>query len=210
MDMNKKYKLNQNGFVDINLVIILILVVAVIGLAGYRAHEARNASRVQPADASESQLQPEIENSNIKIEELSEQQVEEQKINHPPNSQGSPTQVSQRPATPSTDQGGAQTTEPKQPRQIFFVKGGNSADGDWVEVVDVMTEAHSGTCKYTFSLNGTVRVRKSVQISSTKTCSVNIPKSEFPKSADYDVKVEFTSSDGGIFASSGPYSMLIM
>jgi cytoskeletal protein RodZ len=199
--MNKNKKLNEYGFVHLSLIIIIVLSVAVVGLAGYRVNEARTASRAKSNLTTDGQ-QSKLNNNDTKQDELTEEALPDEQISQSDAQAPEPqaqTESEDEPEPTSSD-----------PRQIFFVKGGQSTEGDNVELTHIMTEAHSGTCKFTFSLNGTIRVEKTTQISGSKTCSVIIPKSEFPKSAEYSEVTRFTSNDGSVYAETQPYGILVI
>jgi Tfp pilus assembly protein PilV len=105
--------------------------------------------------------------------------------------------------------GGITITINPQPRTISFIKGGGGQSGDVVSVSGTLSENQSGTCTYRFSLNGTVRVEKTTSISGLQTCSINIPVSEFPKSATYSFSLSFVSSSGLVTASQPPYDITV-
>lgn len=96
-----------------------------------------------------------------------------------------------------------------QPRKISFIKGGGGQSGKTVSVSGTLSEDHSGTCTYSFSLNGTVRVKKSAENSSLRYCSLSIPTSEFPKSGTYSFSLTFVSKNGLVTASQSPYNITI-
>lgn len=102
--------------------------------------------------------------------------------------------------------GGFPVTVDPQPRTISFRKGGKtSLNGGKVNVSATMSEAHTGTCTYTFSMNGSVKVKETRKIHNSKTCSAKIAKTEFPpKSAKYSLTLSFESSDGGVVAKQSP------
>jgi len=195
--MKTNKKLSQSGFAHLSLIIIIVLSVAVVGLAGYRVNEARKANRTETASTTDSQsaLQADVD----KQEELP---AEEASSNQPISGQDdAPAGSAPAPAS---------TPSYSQPRKIDFVKGGESTEGDTVTMTHIMTEAHSGTCSFVFKLNGTVRVQRTTQITSSKSCTISIPKSEFPKSATYNVEVSFKSNDGSVYANLGPYDLTII
>lgn len=100
--------------------------------------------------------------------------------------------------------GGFSVTVDPQPRTISFRKGGAGQSGDAVNVSGTMSEAHSGTCTYTFSLNGSVRVKETTKIYNSKTCSTSIATKRFRKSATYSFRLSFESSDGKVVAKQSP------
>lgn len=196
--MKTNKKLNQSGFAHLSLIIIIVLSVAVVGLAGYRVNEARKANRTESAGTTDGQ-QPALQADVDKQEELPAEEVSD---DQPESGQDSASGGSAPAPTPATSS--------PQPRKIDFVKGGDSTEGDTVTMTHIMTEAHSGTCSFVFKLNGTVRVQKTTQITSSKSCAISIPKSEFPKSATYNVEVSFKSNDGSVYADLGPYDLTII
>lgn len=80
-------------------------------------------------------------------------------------------------------------------RTISFTKGGAGKNIDVISANGYLSESQSGICTFTFSLNGTVRVNKTVTISNSNKCSIDIPISEFPKSAIYSYTLSFISND---------------
>lgn len=79
---------------------------------------------------------------------------------------------------------------------LEFRKGGIGLEGDNLHVSATMNLPSSGTCTFTFTLNGTVRVQQSNHIADSKTCELFIAKSAFPKSATYLYTIDFVSDDG--------------
>lgn len=80
-------------------------------------------------------------------------------------------------------------------KEIYFTKGGAGQNGSVVSASSNMSETQTGTCTFSFSLNGSVRVTKTTSITNSNQCAIEIPVSEFPKSATYNYTLSFVSSD---------------
>ena len=95
-------------------------------------------------------------------------------------------------------------------RTINFTKGGAGQNGDVVTASSNLSESQSGTCTFTFSLNGTVRVNQTVAISNSNKCAANIPISLFPKSATYSYTLSFVSTDTLTIANQSAFDVDVM
>lgn len=82
-----------------------------------------------------------------------------------------------------TGEGGGMviTVNPK-PRIISFTNGEGYKTAAWCAYPTPYRRLKPEQCTYQFSLNGTVRVVKTTQITNSRVCSASIPVSEFPKS----------------------------
>lgn len=208
--MIKNKNSNENGFAHLSLIIIIVLSIAVVGLAGYRVNEMRNADRARSAQESEKAKELAANSSKLSEEDTVDEAVEE-KTNDKPVDQPKKEETKPTSEKPKVEDKKKQETETKKPREILFVKGGGGLDeGNVVDFAHIMQEAHTGTCTFKFSLNGTVRVKKTTHINNSKSCHLVVPVSEFPKSADYTVNVKFVSDDGSVYAELDPYEMLVM
>lgn len=96
-----------------------------------------------------------------------------------------------------------------QPRTINFTKGGASETSSGVvSAASNLSENVTGTCTYTFSLNGTVRVEKSNYITDSNRCE-NTMITGFPKSGTYQYTLTFKSNDNLISASQGAFDVTV-
>lgn len=105
--------------------------------------------------------------------------------------------------------GGFDVTVMPEVRTINFTKGGASQNDSVVVASSNLSEAQTGTCTFTFSLNGSVRVSKTAAISNSNKCSIEIPVAEFPKSAIYQYTLSFISSDTLTIANQGAFDVTV-
>ncbi len=108
--------------------------------------------------------------------------------------------------------GGYAITVNPQPRTIEFTKGGASYDKskEVVSASSTLSEAHSGTCTYTFLLNGDIEVQETNHITDAKTCRITIPRSKFPpKSATLSYELSFESDDSLVIADQLPFNVTV-
>lgn len=94
------------------------------------------------------------------------------------------------------------------PAEFSFNKGGGNFDGDNVMVSETTTDPQTGTCEYLFTL-GNSRVEKSSTISNSRTCSITIPGSAFPKSGNWFYSLTFNSTEEFSVGSGGGYEITV-
>jgi cytoskeletal protein RodZ len=184
-------RLQENGF-ELVAAIVIAAVVVVVGFTSFSIVQRRNNSQSNQQTAAPAANTPNSTDP-LKTSGTSE----------------ATTVPSSQPATPSTQQSTstAPSSTSPQKRTITFTKGGGSQNGDMVSVSANLSENQTGTCTYSFSLNGTERVRQTSSITNAKTCSKDIPVSDFPKSATYSFSLTFLSSDGLVSATQAPYDI---
>ncbi len=78
----------------------------------------------------------------------------------------------------------------------MFTKGGIGVENDKLHVSSTMNQPGTGTCQYTFSQDGAVRVKSEIHINNTKTCELFIPTTEFSIDNTYQYTVDFIGDDG--------------
>lgn len=189
-------KNSEKGFVGLSVIAMIAVVVLVVGFAGYRFVNSKNNSQTQDQSTAPTADTLPIESETSA--EATEEAVE-------PSDQDGQTTAPVAPQTTSAPK--ANTTVQK--RVISFTKGGGSRSGDVVHVSSKLSEAQTGTCTYTFSLNGTVRVKKTNKVTSSNYCTNDIAVSNFPKSAIYSYTLTFLSSNGLVSASQAPFNIEI-
>lgn len=186
VEKDKKMKHDQRGIAHLALIIGAALVIGIIGFAGFRVVNNQSSSQIQKSDNTPS----------AKVPEKSPLTETEQKteVTQPVNKSTPAPQAPPPKSTPQT-------------RSISFTKGGGTQNGDVVSVSANLSENQTGTCTYSFSLNGTERVKQTSAISNTNACSKEIPVSSFPKSANYSFTLTYLSSDGLVSASQAAYDI---
>lgn len=190
---------NQNGFSHVILIALIALVVGVTGLVGYKV----SSSNEKPSTASVTTNQRQQKQTTTK-----EVAVQSEKPVQPETApSSSPTKPATAPPKPAPQsQSYAQAPAP-QKRVIAFTKGGGGQQDSIVRVSANLSETQQGTCTYRFSLNGTVRVERTSNVTNSNQCFLDIPVSAFPKSAFYSFSLSFVSSDGLVSATQSPYDI---
>ncbi len=190
---------SDRGFAHVVAVAILgFAVLALAGAAGYSVKQANRSANNSQALLTYEQAETNLPDAQPTVEKVAETEpvVEEPVAPTPSN-------------TTSTRQATQPSTDTNQPRTIQFTKGGGDQQGDVVSVSSNLSESQSGTCTYTFSLNGTVRVQKTNVINGSKVCSISIPVSDFPKSATYSFTLSFASNDGLVTANQSAFDITV-
>jgi hypothetical protein len=175
---------NLKSIVHIKIVLIAVLVVSVVGFAGYRVQSAQNNSE----DNKSTTKQASTLNNNVN------------------NNVNPVVAVSDNPTvavTIKTEESVASKPVPAAPVQqkeltnktVVFTKGGGSADANNVTVSSTASEKLNGTCTYLFKL-GNSQVTESVKVNNSQTCSINIPISRFPKNGEWQYTMTYKSNDG--------------
>ncbi len=94
------------------------------------------------------------------------------------------------------------------PAEFNFTKGGGDYDGTNVVISETSAAAHTGTCNYLFTL-GNSRVEKSSTINNSRTCSITIPGSAFPKSGNWDYTLTFNGTTDYVVGNGGGWAIEI-
>lgn len=160
------------------------------GLYGYRQKQEDSASRVNTS-ASEGQDQ---------VSDADAADVDEATLAEDPDaavsSDGSSTRSSTGGSGSGSGSSSGNSASTSQPRSTDFVKGGDGIYEGLLTVSSNLSAPETGTCTFSFSLNGTLRVERTAKITNSKVCKIEIPVSDFPKSAIYNFELTFVSTDG--------------
>jgi len=183
---------NESGVAHLVLILAVAVVVAIgaVGVTVYRKNEAQKASDATKRAST--------------VQQQSSTAAEEKELDSAQAPAAAPAPAPAPTTTPKT----STTTVKSQQRTIQFTKGGGSQQGEYVVVSGTLAETIAGTCTYEFYLNGTLRVGKSNPSAGNK-CYMEIPVSDFPKSATYSFKLTFVSSDGTVAATQSPYDIVV-
>lgn len=174
--------------VAMTAVVTTLLVGGYFGYSQYREANARRATNWE--------IKQVDEESGTDAADVDEAELAAEPEETKPTEKEKPASTPPKTSKPTTN-----TTTPKpkvETRDTTFVKGGAGLSDGVVYASNSLSAAETGTCYYAFSLNGKVRVEKSVHITNSKVCAVEIPQSEFPKSGDYSMYLKFTSDDGAV------------
>lgn len=162
------------------------------GFYGYREKQASNANRVSTNSAEEQDSVSDADAADVDDATLAEDPDTTTTSSDAP-----PTTITRRSDSSSSSGSGSGSSAPvPQTRSVSFVKGGDNLDGGVLTVSSNLSANETGTCTFKFSLNGTVRVERTSQITNSKVCAIEIPQSAFPKSAVYSFELTFVSTDG--------------
>jgi hypothetical protein len=175
-----------------------LLVVSALGIVGNRVSNMQNSTQDSSSD---NQLSEEIINSDNEIDK--KEKVSE-KLEA---SAESPSVVNEEPET-STESSSEVSSSGSGASSFQFTKGGGSLQGDYVSVSQTSTDAHTGTCTFNFSL-GNSKVTRSNKITNSRTCSIDIPASSYPKNGIWYFSLAFSSTDGSVAGTGGGFNISV-
>lgn len=197
-------KLQQHGFSHIIVIALVALVVGVAGFAGYKVVQGNKSTQpLASANKTSSQAHTSTKTSaNLNTASKEQTESTSDATSPAPAPSPAPTTAKSTSTTKTTT-----PTAPAEKRTISFTKGGGAQQGTVVHISANLSESQQGTCTYTFSLDGSVRVTQTSAVSNGNQCAIDVPVSAFPKSATYSFALKFVSSDGLVSATQSAYDI---
>ncbi|HEX9595200.1 MAG TPA: hypothetical protein VF996_03680 [Candidatus Saccharimonadales bacterium] len=184
-------KLNQSGFIGVIEIAAIVVLLTVVGFTAWRISGMR-----ADVDRSLNNSDDSSESSTLNPIKVNEPEDEEKEVTIPEKEVPKETVAVAQEEKPKP-----QTEEVKKKiNYIKFDSRSASQNGDSIAASGVLASSQSGTCHFKFKKDGQEKVYKTASISNSKTCSKNIPASDFSVSGEWQYYIWFTSSDNKVQA----------